>query len=290
MPGKVNDGNQSCVWHLALSSHRALRAPNSGVWGQLGRNMSLMSPAWPWWETKGDFGSCRWVTAQSRHFPISGQMPVGTCGAPRPTAGRSCLGSAKAPSEHTTQLSAQPYGGMQGGRRHLHQPSVPQLSTHSGVQVPGTRQPVCFGHSRASLGMSHCATWAQTAEKELWDSQRDARKNKGTVKGRGVEMGVDSCSKIQKGKWPSMSSWRRKAGRLVRMNGKGWGSGVGQVASSSHWRGQSGWETVAPWHPNLTPPLPVPLRSARLHGCRSGEQTSAWQLVKSYLSFMAVSP
>lgn len=108
--------------------------------------------------------------------------------------------------------------------------------------------------------------------------------------GRGVEMGVVSCSKIQKGKWPSMSSWRRKAGRLVRMNGKGWGSGVGQVTSLSHWCGQSGWETAAPWHPNLTRPLPVSLRSARLHRCRSGEQTSAWQLVKSYLSFMAVSP
>lgn len=60
--------------------------------------------------------------SDSWYFPISGQIFVGKCGGPRSTAGRRCLGSVKALSEDATQLSAQPYAGMQGGTSHLHHP------------------------------------------------------------------------------------------------------------------------------------------------------------------------
>lgn len=58
----------------------------------------------------------------SWYFPIIGQIFVGRCGGPRSTTGRRCLGSVKALSENTTQLSAQPHAGMQGGTSHLHHP------------------------------------------------------------------------------------------------------------------------------------------------------------------------
>lgn len=116
------------------------------------------------------------------------------------------------------------------------------LGIHSGVQVPGTRQPVCFGHSRASLGMSHCATWAQTAEKELWDSHWDARKNKGTVKGRGLEMGVAQRFSRENGqvwapeggKQGGWSGWTAKAGVVGWVRSPARVAGVGR-ASGTQW-------------------------------------------------------
>lgn len=46
------------------------------------------------------------------------------------------------------------------------------------------------------------------------------------------------------------------------MNGKAWDS-AGQVTSSSHWCGQSGWEMAAPGHTVLALPLLVPLTTAK---------------------------
>lgn len=149
-----------------------------------------------------------------------------------------------------TRLSAQHSGGTRGGRRCLLHPSIQSLGTYSGIQVPGTQQSVCSGNSRATSAMSHCATWAQTAEKEMWESQQDTRTIK--VQSR-IGLLTQGCS-VARGfrrEWLSMSSWWGKAGRLVRISTKTCGSGVGQVTSLSHWCGHSRWERAALGHPEL---------------------------------------
>lgn len=113
------------VWHSAPTENS--RAVAAGLWGDTGRNMSLMSQVWLWWETNGYFSSHR-----CDRQPSAGISPsVGRClwenvVAPGPRQGGG-VWARTAPSEDAAQLRAQLYGGTQGGRSHLHHPSVQQL-------------------------------------------------------------------------------------------------------------------------------------------------------------------
>lgn len=181
-----------------------------------------------------------------------------------------------------TQLGAQCSGGTKGGRRCFLHPSIQSCGTDSGIQVPGTLQSVCSGHSRASLAMSHCATWAQTAEKQLWESA-DSRTTK--VQSR-IGLLSQECSVAQGFRRENGWVWApagRKAGRLVRINSKTCGSEVGQAASLSHWCGHSRWGTAALEHPEQALSVLVRKGQNTLHRCCSSEQTPAWQLIHSYL-------
>lgn len=148
-PEKGNDSSQSCAWRLALSSHRGFRVVVFNLWAELGRNVPFMSQVWPQWEINGNFGSHNMVTAQCWYYPTGGQKkPVGTCGNPKVTARRSCLGSVKAPSDHTAQCSA--FLGHTGRQKVSPAPQCPKLR-HSQWH-PGT------WHSAVSL------LWAQQGQ------------------------------------------------------------------------------------------------------------------------------
>lgn len=124
------------------------------------------------------------------------------------------------------------------------------FGSHSRVTAQCWYFPISGQTPVGTRGTSHCATWAQTAEKELWERQQDTRTNQGTVKDRPVDTEVLRCSGIQKGKWLSMSSWRGTAGRLLRISSKTWQWGwSGGQLESLVWAQQVG--TAALGHPEL---------------------------------------
>lgn len=222
-----------------------------------------MFQAWSWWETNGDFGSRRRDRQHNAGIsPSVGRRLWESMTVPGPWQGGGvwALPWLLQRMPHSSVLSL-----MEACREARVISTTPvsnSLGTYSGVQVPGNRQPDWWGHSRASLGMFHCAPWAQTVEKELWESQWDARKIK-----------VPSRVGVLRRGWSVAQGFRRKNGRTRAPGGKqgGWSGWmakpglvrVSQISSSSHLCGQSGWETAALWHPDLSRPLPVPLRPAK---------------------------
>ena len=117
-----------------------------------------------------------WQPAQCGYFPISRQTPGESAVAlgPWQGGGVSALPWLLPRVPHSSVLSLMEACRETGAISST--PASNSLGTCSGVQVPGNRQPVCWGHRRASLAMLLCATWAQTGEEELWESQRNARK------------------------------------------------------------------------------------------------------------------
>lgn len=127
-------------------------------------------------------------------------------------------------------------------------------------------------------GTSHCSTWAQAAEKELWEI---------------FEMLEISRGVLRQGFWVAQGFTRENEGV--------WGEKHWGCSDQCHSLGESGHSSshrmnsiTARWQFSNTWIWPIPCRcpqdQQRLCMCHMEELSSAWQLVKSYLSFMCVSP
>lgn len=119
------------------------------------------------------------------------------------------------------------------------------FGSHSRVTAQCWYFPISGQTPVGTRGTSHCATWAQTAEKELWERQQDTR----TIKAQSrIDLLTQRCSDARGFRRENGWVWAPEGGQQGGCSGSAVkpGSGVGQVASLSHWCGHSRWGQQ-PW-------------------------------------------